>query len=70
MPQHYDEIFKKIASKGTAYYRYYAIVADGTEKAYVSTSNKYLTGNSDKYFLEKEIDKVDKDKFKKPLWFK
>lgn len=32
-----DEIFKKIASKGTAYYRYYAIVADGTEKAYVAT---------------------------------
>ena len=32
-----DEIFKQIVSKGTAYYRYYAIVADGTEKAYVAT---------------------------------
>lgn len=32
-----DDIFKAIASKGTAYYRYYAIVVDGSEKQYVQT---------------------------------
>lgn len=32
-----DEIFNKIISTGTAYYKYYAIVEDSEEKYYVST---------------------------------
>lgn len=31
-----DEIFEKIKSSGTAYYKYYAILEDNEEKAYVS----------------------------------
>ena len=32
-----DEIFEKIISKGTAYYKYYAILEDSEEKYYVQT---------------------------------
>lgn len=32
-----EEIFDTIKSEGTPYYRYYAILEDGTEKSYVST---------------------------------
>ena len=32
-----DEIYNKVVSQGTTYYRYYALLEDGAEKYYVST---------------------------------
>ncbi len=46
-----DEIFEKITSTGTTYYRYYAIAVNNEEKAYVSTfeeAEKVVNGLKEK----------------------
>lgn len=52
-----DEIYQKIAEKGTAYYKYYAILEEDEEKVYVSdfsTAEKIVQG-----LKEKESDNID-----------
>lgn len=66
-----DEIFDKIKSTGTAYYKYYAILDDGEEKMYVETfeeAEQALNGlkskdsnNKDNITIVEKYEKEDKE---------
>lgn len=53
-----DEIFQTVIKTGTAYYKYYAVTVDGTEKAYVSTFQEA----EDTVQKLKDKDSANKDK--------